>query len=73
MAFSRYDLDWEKYVVIDPKFYRPAEVEFLRGSPKKAKEKLNWSPEISFYRLVERMVEHDVAEARLSRSTLQTV
>ena len=72
-AFSRYDLDWEKYVVVDPKFYRPAEVEFLRGSPKKVKEKLNWSPEISFYRLVERMVEHDVAEARLSRSTLQTV
>jgi GDPmannose 4,6-dehydratase len=73
VAFSRYDLDWEKYVVIDPKFYRPAEVEFLRGSPKKAKEKLKWSPEISFYSLVERMVEHDVAEARLSRSQLQTV
>jgi GDPmannose 4,6-dehydratase len=72
-AFSRYDLNWEKYVVIDPKFYRPAEVEFLRGSPKKAKEKLKWSPEISFYSLVERMVEHDVAEARLSRQSLQTI
>jgi GDPmannose 4,6-dehydratase len=72
-AFSRYDLDWEKYVVIDPKFYRPAEVEFLRGNPKKAKDKLKWSPEISFYSLVERMVEHDVAEARLSRSQLQIV
>jgi GDPmannose 4,6-dehydratase len=72
-AFSRYDLNWEKYVVIDPKFYRPAEVEFLRGSPKKAKEKLKWSPEISFYQLVERMVEHDVAEARLSRQSLQTI
>jgi GDPmannose 4,6-dehydratase len=73
VAFSRYDLNWEDYVVIDPKFYRPAEVEFLRGSPKKAKEKLNWSPEISFYRLVERMVEHDVAEARLSRPSFQTI
>jgi GDPmannose 4,6-dehydratase len=73
VAFSRYDLNWEKYVVIDPKFYRPAEVEFLRGSPKKAKEKLKWSPEISFYQLVERMVEHDVAEARLSRQSLQTI
>jgi GDPmannose 4,6-dehydratase len=73
VAFSRYDLNWEKHVVIDPKFYRPAEVEFLRGSPKKAKEKLKWSPEISFYSLVERMVEHDVAEARLQRSTLQEV
>ena len=73
VAFSRYDLDWEKYVVIDPKFYRPAEVEFLRGSPKKAKQKLGWSPEVSFYKLVERMVENDVAEARLSRQSLQTV
>jgi GDPmannose 4,6-dehydratase len=73
VAFSRYDLDWEKYVVIDPKFYRPAEVEFLRGSPRKAKQKLGWSPEVSFYKLVERMVEHDVAEARLSRSQLQTI
>jgi GDPmannose 4,6-dehydratase len=73
VAFSRYDLDWEKYVVIDPKFYRPAEVEFLRGSPRKAKQKLGWSPEVSFYKLVERMVENDVAEARLSRSQLQTV
>lgn len=73
VAFSRYDLDWEKYVVIDPKFYRPAEVEFLRGSPRKAKQKLGWSPDVSFYKLVERMVEHDVAEARLSKSTLQTV
>ena len=73
VAFSRYNLNWEKHVVIDPKFYRPAEVEFLRGSPKKAKEKLKWSPEISFYSLVERMVEHDVAEARLQRSTLQEV
>jgi GDPmannose 4,6-dehydratase len=73
VAFSRYDLNWEKHVVIDPKFYRPAEVEFLRGSPKKAKEKLKWSPEISFYQLVERMVENDVAEARLSRQSLQTI
>lgn len=72
-AFRLYELNWEDYVVVDPAFYRPAEVDFLRGSPKKAKEKLNWSPEISFYRLIERMVEHDVAEARLSRSTLQTV
>jgi GDPmannose 4,6-dehydratase len=73
VAFSRYDLDWEKYVVIDPKLYRPAEVEFLRGSPRKAKQKLGWSPDVSFYKLVERMVEHDVAEARLSKPTLQTV
>lgn len=73
VAFSRYNLNWEKYVVVDPKFYRPAEVEFLRGSPRKAKQKLNWSPEVSFYKLVERMVENDVAEARLSRPQLQTI
>ena len=73
VAFSRYDLNWEKHVVIDPAFYRPAEVDFLRGSPKKAQEELGWFPEISFYKLVERMVSHDVAEAQLSRSSLQTV
>ena len=72
-AFSIYGLDWERYVVIDSNFYRPSEVEFLRGGPKKAKEKLKWSPEISFYQLVERMVKNDLAEAQLSRSLLQTV
>ena len=52
--------DWSKHVVIDPKFYRPAEVDYLRGNPSKARLQLNWSPRIRFNDLVYRMVEHDI-------------
>ena len=65
--------DWEDYVVIDPKFYRPAEVDYLLGIPAKAKRVLGWEPEISFQQLVERMVDSDVEAARLQRSNLQRV
>lgn len=51
--------DWEPYIVIDPAFYRPAEVDFLLGDCSKAKEKLGWNPEYSFQDLVKEMVEHD--------------
>ena len=63
--------EWEDYVVIDPEFYRPAEVDYLLGSPQKAKYVLNWSPEISFNELVQRMVENDINEERLRRRSLQ--
>lgn len=72
-AFSLYGLDWEDYVVIDPAFYRPAEVDFLLGNPSKAKKQLKWEPEVSFSKLVERMVQSDVEEARLSRPAIQKV
>jgi GDPmannose 4,6-dehydratase len=51
--------DWEPYVVVDPKFFRPAEVDYLLGMPSKAKYELGWEPKISFEGLVRRMVEHD--------------
>lgn len=60
LAFAAVDLDWERYVVVDPRFYRPAEVDLLVGNPGKARAKLNWSPEVSFEQLVERMVRADV-------------
>lgn len=72
-AFSLYGLDWEKYVVVDPTFYRPAEVDFLLGSPMKAKTQLKWEPEVSFAKLVERMVHSDVEEAKLSRPFVHKV
>jgi GDPmannose 4,6-dehydratase len=72
-AFRLHELSWEDYVVVDPAFYRPAEVDFLRGSPKKANTQLKWKPEVSFYKLVERMVAHDLEEARLSRCQLQGI
>lgn len=58
-AFNYADLDWEKYIEIDPKYYRPTEVEVLKADYKKAKETLNWSPRISFKELVKIMVDAD--------------
>jgi len=52
--------EWDHLVVIDPEFYRPAEVEYLRGDYSKAKEKLGWSPKTSFEELVNFMISHDV-------------
>jgi len=65
--------DWENLVVIDPEFYRPAEVDYLLGIPTKAKCVLGWEPHISFEKLVERMVDSDVETARLQRPDLQRV
>ena len=53
--------DWSEYVVQDPEFYRPAEVDYLRGDCSKAKEKLGWTPKHSFEDLVKLMVDHDTA------------
>ncbi len=63
-AFEHVDLDWERYVVVDPRFYRPAEVDLLVGDPRKANEKLGWEPEVSFERLVETMVQADLERLR---------
>tara|TARA_R100001163_G_scaffold64503_1_gene58905 strand:- start:824 stop:1828 length:1005 start_codon:yes stop_codon:yes gene_type:complete len=63
VAFSHIDIkDWSDYVVQDPEFYRPAEVDYLRGDNTKAKEKLGWEPKHSFSDLVRLMVDHDVNE-----------
>jgi len=60
-AFQCVDIwDWSPYVMIDPEFYRPSEVDFLKGSPKKALTKLGWVPQIHFSELVNSMVESDV-------------
>jgi GDPmannose 4,6-dehydratase len=60
LAFAAVDLDWQKYVVIDPALVRPAEVDLLIGDPTKAKTKLGWKPEVSFPQLVEMMVKADL-------------
>ena len=56
--------DWTPYVVVDPEFYRPAEVDYLRGDNTKAKEKLGWEPKTSFEGLVKLMVDHDIKLAK---------
>jgi len=60
IAFSHVGLNYEDYVVIDPEFIRPAEVDLLLGNPAKAKARLGWSPEVSFEKLVTRMVDADL-------------
>ncbi|MDF1746413.1 MAG: GDP-mannose 4,6-dehydratase, partial [Gimesia sp.] len=59
-AFNAVDLDWKKYVEIDPQYYRPAEVELLCADPSKAREKLNWKTKVSFEELAQLMVEADM-------------
>jgi GDPmannose 4,6-dehydratase len=61
IAFKHVGLQYEDYVVIDPAFIRPAEVELLLGNPAKAHEKLGWKPEVSFEQLVTMMVDADLA------------
>jgi GDPmannose 4,6-dehydratase len=62
-AFGLLDLDWKEYVDIDPRYYRPAEVELLLGDATKARTKLGWKPTMSFPDLVKLMVDHDLALA----------
>jgi len=63
--------DWTDYVVVDPKFYRPAEVDYLLGDSSKAAIELMWKPDVDFTALVRRMVQNDVEQERLQRSSLQ--
>ena len=59
-AFSHIGLDYKKFVVSDPKFFRPAEVDILEGDYSKAKQVLGWEPTISFEQLIAEMVDHDI-------------
>ena len=61
VAFDHVGLDWEKHVVVDPKFYRPAEVDLLVGEPSKAKRLLGWEPSVTFQELVRIMTDADLA------------
>ena len=64
IAFGHAGLDMDRYVVIDPAFFRPAEVDVLLGNPAKAKEKLGWSAEISLEEMIVEMVEADLARLK---------
>lgn len=63
-SFSCLDLDWEKYVKLDEKLLRPAEVDLLIGDSTKARDKLGWRPQVNFEGLVKLMVEHDYNELK---------
>jgi GDPmannose 4,6-dehydratase len=66
-SFSCLDLDWEKYVKMDEKLLRPAEVDLLIGDSTKARDKLGWKPQVNFEGLVKLMVEHDYNELKNER------
>jgi GDPmannose 4,6-dehydratase len=72
-AFGILGLNYEDYVVIDPRFLRPADVIDLVGDASKARRKLGWEPTVTFEQLIEMMVEHDLAEleAELARGQVR--
>jgi GDPmannose 4,6-dehydratase len=59
-AFSYQGLDWNEHVVVDPRYFRPAEVDVLLGDPSKAKAALGWTPKVGFQQLVRLMVDADL-------------
>jgi len=59
-AFNHLGMDWKKYVEIDPRYYRPTEVDVLMGDSSKARKKLNWRPKMKFTDLVRVMVDADL-------------
>jgi len=66
LAFSYANLKWQDYVEIDPRYFRPAEVDLLLGDATKARQKLNWQPSVTFAELVHLMVDADLAALGLA-------
>lgn len=63
-AFGHLDLDWKQFVEIDPRYFRPAEVDLLVGDASNARRKLGWEPKITFKELVRMMVDADLADLK---------
>jgi GDPmannose 4,6-dehydratase len=67
-VFGLLDLDWERFVEIDPRYFRPTEVDVLQGDATRAREKLGWEPKVGMDELVRRMVENDLELARQEKT-----
>jgi GDPmannose 4,6-dehydratase len=67
VAFGCLDLDWQRYVVSDPLFFRPAEVDLLVGDASKAHAKLGWEPSVDFERLIQLMVDADIKALQMNK------
>jgi GDPmannose 4,6-dehydratase len=65
-AFGYLDLDWQRYVEIDPRYYRPTEVDALLGDFSKARQRLGWEPKVKFQQLVRMMVDSDLKHERIT-------
>ena len=70
-SFARLDLDYNDFVEIDPRYFRPAEVDLLLGDPAKAKKQLGWVPKVSFDALVDMMVDTDLELAKREQSLIR--
>ena len=66
IAFDHAGLNWKDYVVVDPKFVRPAEVDLLLGDSAKARNKLKWQPKVKFEELIRMMVDYDIERYKVS-------
>ncbi|MEI6315006.1 MAG: GDP-mannose 4,6-dehydratase [Syntrophus sp. (in: bacteria)] len=67
-VFRKLDLDYEKYVIIDKRYFRPTEVDVLLGDPTKAKKQLGWQPRIGFEALIDMMVASDLESAEKEKT-----
>jgi GDPmannose 4,6-dehydratase len=65
VAFAHVGLDYEQYVVQDPRFFRPAEVDLLVADPSNADKRLGWATKVSFEQLVHMMVDADIERQRV--------
>ena len=73
VAFGAVDLDWREHVVVDPRYFRPSEVDFLLGDPSRAKAELGWQPKVGFEQLVRMMVDADLRLARREKRMSELV
>jgi GDPmannose 4,6-dehydratase len=71
LAFERAGLEWRHHVEVDHRYFRPTEVDALRGDPTMARGVLGWQTRVTFAQLVEMMVEHDIDLARRERTVNQ--
>jgi GDPmannose 4,6-dehydratase len=71
VAAATLDMEWKPYVKIDPRYFRPSEVDFLQGDASKARRVLRWEPTLSFSELVEVMVRHDSELAKQERTLIE--
>lgn len=67
-AFGRVGLNYEDYVEVDPRYYRPTEVDLLIGDPSRAEKKLDWKPKVTFEGLVDMMVDADVEQVERAKA-----
>ncbi|MBJ7353307.1 MAG: GDP-mannose 4,6-dehydratase [Thermoleophilaceae bacterium] len=68
-AFSRVGLNYEEYVEVDPRYFRPTEVDLLIGDPSRAEQKLGWKPKVTFEGLVDMMVDADVEDVERQKAS----